>query len=79
MVGPISYSLEVMYTLSRTMPQTDEGYNMLPIPTLSIFRVIWLLEKQFRACQLLFLEEEEAALSIFKLLKIAVFAVELSQ
>lgn len=31
-----------MYTLSRTMLQTDEGYNMLPIPALSIFRVILL-------------------------------------
>lgn len=40
MVRPISYSLEVMYSLSRTMPQTDEGYNMQPIPALSIYRVI---------------------------------------
>lgn len=40
MAGPISYSLEVIYTLARTMPQTDEGYNMLPVPALSIFRVI---------------------------------------
>ena len=40
MVEPISYSLEVMYTLSTTMPQTDEGYNMLPTPALSVFRVI---------------------------------------
>lgn len=54
MVGPIGYSLEVMYTLSRTMTQTDEGYNMLPGAARSIFRgcFVLLLERHLRCCQL---------------------------
>lgn len=38
MVGPISYSLEVMYMCSRTMLQTDKGRDMSPIRALSFFK-----------------------------------------
>lgn len=40
-LGPITYSLEVIYALSWTIPQTDEGYNVLSVPALSIFRPVF--------------------------------------
>lgn len=45
MAGPIGYSLEVMYTLSGTKVQTDEGYTVLGISTVSIFMPILAILK----------------------------------